>query len=55
VTLLLPLWVATALGSYLFYAQHNFPGSRFQGWGPCDYTAAALAGSWSTGWLYGNR
>jgi omega-6 fatty acid desaturase (delta-12 desaturase) len=25
-TMLWPLWVATALGSYLFYAQHNFPG-----------------------------
>src|SRR5262249_4332812 len=24
--MLAPLWVATALGSYLFYAQHNFPG-----------------------------
>ena len=25
-TMLLPLCAATALGSYLFYAQHNFPG-----------------------------
>jgi len=44
-TLLLPLWVATALGSYLFYAQHNFPGARFQRPGAWNYTAAALAGS----------
>jgi omega-6 fatty acid desaturase (delta-12 desaturase) len=29
-TLVLPLWMATALGSYLFYAQHNFPGAQFQ-------------------------
>jgi omega-6 fatty acid desaturase (delta-12 desaturase) len=29
-TMLLPLGVATALGSYLFYAQHKFPGARFQ-------------------------
>src|SRR5207248_2614648 len=28
-TLLLPLAVAMALGSYLFYAQHNFLGARF--------------------------
>jgi acyl-lipid omega-6 desaturase (Delta-12 desaturase) len=44
-TFLLPLWVSTALGSYLFYAQHNFPAARFQekvGW---DYADAALAGS----------
>jgi len=44
-TMLLPLCVATALGSYLFYAQHNFPGARFQAGGAWDYTAAALAGS----------
>ena len=44
-TLLLPLWVATALGSYLFYAQHNFPGAQFQQEGAWDSAAAALAGS----------
>jgi omega-6 fatty acid desaturase (delta-12 desaturase) len=44
-TLLLPLGVATALGSYLFYAQHNFPGARFQQSDSWDHAAAALAGS----------
>jgi acyl-lipid omega-6 desaturase (Delta-12 desaturase) len=44
-TLLVPLWVATALGSYLFYAQHNFPRAQFQEKGAWDYAAAALAGS----------
>src|SRR5262245_8175697 len=44
-TFLLPLLVATALGSYLFYAQHNFPGARFQEGGAWDFAAAALAGS----------
>src|SRR5260370_770723 len=29
-TLLLPLVLATAVGSYLFYAQHNFPDARWQ-------------------------
>ncbi len=43
--LLVPLWVATALGAYLFYAQHNFPGARFQEKGLWDYADAALAGS----------
>ena len=43
--LLLPLGVATALGSYLFYAQHNFPGARFREGGAGDPAAAALAGS----------
>lgn len=34
-TLVAPLFVACAIGSYLFYAQHNFPGVSFQhnaGW-----------------------
>ena len=44
-TLLLPLGVATALGSYLFYAQHNFPGAQFQEGVAWDHAAAALAGS----------
>jgi omega-6 fatty acid desaturase (delta-12 desaturase) len=44
-TLLVPIAVATALGSYLFYAQHTFPGARFQEGGAGDYAAAALAGS----------
>jgi omega-6 fatty acid desaturase (delta-12 desaturase) len=44
-TLLFPLWTATALGSYLFYAQHNFPGARFQNGGTRDHVTAALGGS----------
>jgi omega-6 fatty acid desaturase (delta-12 desaturase) len=44
-TMLLPCAVAAALGSYLFYAQHNFPGARLQEGGAWDATAAALAGS----------
>jgi omega-6 fatty acid desaturase (delta-12 desaturase) len=44
-TLLLPLCVAMALGSYLFYAQHNFPNARFEEGGAWDYATAALAGS----------
>ena len=44
-TLLLPLGVATALGSYLFYAQHNFPGAQFQDGSAWNHAAAALTGS----------
>ena len=25
---LIPLWIAAAMGAYLFYAQHSFPGAR---------------------------
>ena len=44
-TLLVPFIVAGALGSYLFYAQHNFPGVIFEdkeGW---TYEGAALESS----------
>jgi omega-6 fatty acid desaturase (delta-12 desaturase) len=44
-TVAVPMFVATALGSYLFYAQHNFPGAKFQHGRNQDYTMAALAGS----------
>jgi omega-6 fatty acid desaturase (delta-12 desaturase) len=44
-TMLVPLAIATTLGSYLFYAQHNFPGARFQEERSGDYAASALAGS----------
>lgn len=40
-----PFLVSSALGSYLFYAQHNFPGVKFQekdGW---TYEGAALESS----------
>lgn len=42
---LLPVFVSSAIGSYLFYAQHNFPDARFRpdpGW---DYVFAALRSS----------
>ncbi len=44
-TLVLPLFIASAIGSYLFYAQHNFPGVSFtdnEGW---TYEKAALESS----------
>jgi acyl-lipid omega-6 desaturase (Delta-12 desaturase) len=42
---LLPLILATALGSYLFYAQHNFPGMHVQPRESWSYTRAALESS----------
>ena len=44
-TLILPFLVATCIGAYLFYAQHNFPGVVFfdrEGWA---YEKAALESS----------
>jgi acyl-lipid omega-6 desaturase (Delta-12 desaturase) len=44
-TLLLPFFISSALGSYLFYAQHNFPGVILKdnkGW---TYEGAALESS----------
>lgn len=43
--LLLPVLVATSLGAYLFYAQHNFPAARFARQENWDYTFAALHSS----------
>lgn len=43
--LVLPSFIACAFGSYLFYAQHNFPGVKFlskEGW---TYEGAALESS----------
>ena len=57
-TIFIPFFIATAMGSYLFYAQHNFPGATFniEAW---NYTEAALesssfmvmgpVGNWFTG------
>lgn len=45
VTLLIPHFIASAIGTYLFYAQHNFPGVSFydrEGWA---YEKAALESS----------
>lgn len=44
-TLVIPLFIASAIGAYLFYAQHNFPGVSFsdnEGW---TYEKAALESS----------
>lgn len=43
--LLLPVAVCTALGSYLFYAQHNFPAVKLPCPGGWDFAAAALESS----------
>jgi omega-6 fatty acid desaturase (delta-12 desaturase) len=42
---IVPLGVACALGSYLFYAQHNFPGIVVQPRESWSYATAALASS----------
>lgn len=44
-TFLLPVTLAAALGSYLFYAQHNFPDVRLQGRDRWNYVDAALHSS----------
>ncbi len=44
-TLLAPLFVACAIGSYLFYAQHNFPGVTFQHHAGWTLEGAALESS----------
>ena len=55
-----PLAVACALGSYLFYAQHNFPGMTVQPRQSWSYVRAALESSSSMelgsvmGWFTGN-
>jgi omega-6 fatty acid desaturase (delta-12 desaturase) len=41
----LPLCLATAVGGYLFYAQHNFPGVFVQPRESWSYTEAALHSS----------
>jgi omega-6 fatty acid desaturase (delta-12 desaturase) len=43
--LLIPGILSCAIGSYLFYAQHNFPGARFQGRREWEFTRAALESS----------
>jgi len=44
-TLLGPFFIAGALGAYLFYAQHNFPGVVFKDQGGWTYEGAALESS----------
>lgn len=42
---LLPSLIAGAMGSYLFYAQHNFPGATFKEANEWNYVDAALQSS----------
>jgi len=42
---LLPFFIATGLGCYLFYAQHNFPGVTFSDNAGWSYERAALTSS----------
>ncbi len=42
---LMPVVISTAAGSYLFYAQHNFPGMQIKGRREWEYTFAALHSS----------
>jgi acyl-lipid omega-6 desaturase (Delta-12 desaturase) len=44
-TLVLPLAIACAVGSYLFYAQHNFPGVNMQPRQTWSFSRAALESS----------
>jgi omega-6 fatty acid desaturase (delta-12 desaturase) len=44
-TLVLPLFIASAIGSYLFYAQHNFPTVSFRDNSCWAYDSAALESS----------
>jgi acyl-lipid omega-6 desaturase (Delta-12 desaturase) len=44
-TLVLPLAIACAVGSYLFYAQHNFPGVNIQPRQTWSFSRAALESS----------
>jgi len=44
-TLIVPHFVASAIGSYLFYAQHNFPGVSFNDNSRWTYDRAALESS----------
>ena len=58
--LILPLIIACGTGSYLFYAQHNFPGCKLTKKDDWSYVAAALRSSsyikmgWVGEWFTGN-
>lgn len=43
--ILIPFFIASGLGSYLFYAQHNFPSATFRDKAGWTYETAALASS----------
>ncbi len=57
---LLPLIIASALGSYLFYSQHNYPGVKLNTPPKWDHVSAAICSSSYTkmgpvlGWFTGN-
>lgn len=44
-SIIIPFWIACAIGAYLFYAQHNFPGVTFKGNIEWSYEHAALESS----------
>lgn len=44
-TIFLPIFIASAIGAYLFYAQHNFPSTTFSNKGEWKYEFAALESS----------
>jgi omega-6 fatty acid desaturase (delta-12 desaturase) len=44
-TMIIPHFIACAIGSYLFYAQHNFPGVTFSDNAGWTYEKAALESS----------
>ena len=44
-TLVLPMFIASALGAYLFYVQHNFPGVTFNDQAGWTFEKAALESS----------
>lgn len=43
--IMIPFFISTAIGAYLFYAQHNFPGVIFQATEDWAYETAALKSS----------
>ena len=43
--IVIPFSIASAMGAYLFYAQHNFPGVQFRDRGEWNYVFAALQSS----------
>jgi omega-6 fatty acid desaturase (delta-12 desaturase) len=59
-TLIIPVFIAGAIGSYLFYAQHNFPSVSFNDAAGWTYDKAALESSSFMktgpimGWFSGN-
>ncbi len=42
---LIPHFISSALGAYLFYAQHNFPGAKYKNKDSWDYEFSALESS----------